>query len=289
MQTISISQNRFKKFQKLQLDKIIMNTEGELFIISDKEKWTKNPKIVKKLYINDGDNFDNKEKINIEELVIPEKLVIVGGQITGFTMPYINGENLSFVLKNNKFNRKQNIKYLKEIGVILDKMKHLRENGVIEDFYLNDIHEENFMLNNDTGKVNVVDLDSCKINDNKPFSARYLAPCSQVVELSNKYFINEDKSAYGYIIPNENSDLFCYIMIILNYIYDGQINKLSIENYYTYMQYLLDVGFPYELVDVFSKVYEYVDNENPYELLDMLPSELGQASNKVFKKIANIN
>lgn len=166
-------------------------------------------------------------------------------------------------------------------------MKKIRDKKITEDFYLNDMHEANFMVDKN-GIIRVIDIDSCKIGNNKISTSKYLNPFSQIAEMPYKYYQNHDYTSPGFIVPNNDSELYCYIIMILNYIYDGKITELSIEEFYTYMQYLKDIGFDKDLVDNFSNIYEYKNNENPYQLLETLPSNLGQASNKVFKKVANI-
>ena len=41
------------------------------------------------------------------------------------------------------------------------------------------------------------------------------------------------------VIAVENSDLYCYIMVILNYLYGSNLNTtVAIEEFYEYMNYL---------------------------------------------------
>lgn len=291
MKIVTISKRKFNELEKLPLSNTIFNTEAVLYLFQDKSKWKIEKKTFKKLYTDEGDSFgnklmtvnaliDNKEFIDIDELVMPEKLVAVDDQIVGFTMPYIENTNLSDILKDNSISNKIKIDYLKEIGSILNKMKKVREHGEIKDFYLNDLHEANFVLNHNTNKINVVDMDSCKINGNKPFVAKYLTPCSPISDMNNKYIINDEFKYPGYIVANENSDLFCYNVMILNYLYKDTITKLNKEEYYTYLQYLMDIDFPFDLVTSFSKIYEYTDNVNSMEYLEEIPAKAIFMANK---------
>ncbi len=293
MLTKNISYKKFKELKKLELDKSIVGKEGTLFFVDDKDKWDRNQKLVKRFYNTSGPTFSNKlytinslinqkENIDIDELVMPEKLVVSNSEIIGYTMDYIDGTNLGLLLKNPKLDREQAINYLKQIGIILEKISKLNEYGIVNNFYLNDVHEGNFVVNKE-GIVRVVDMDSCRIDDNNPFIAKYLCPFSQVDLYPEKYSQKAAKGSGGYIMPDKNSDLYCYNIMILNYLYQDNITKLDIPELYEYLNYLISIGFPYELVDSFNKLFENTDNINPYELLDLIPCDKGRAIKKVYE------
>ena len=301
METINFSNYSFKKLHKLCLDSNIMNTEGKLFIIPEKSKWDTYSKVLKIFYNNEGSIFgnklftinsliDNKDEINIDELVFPEKLAVINGKICGYTMPYIENMNLGVFLKDNSIPNEQKIYYLKQIGEILEKLKNVRNNTNIKDFYLNDLHENNFVINLVSKKLNVIDLDSCKINGNKPCCSKYLSPISPINDIEKKYVKNKDTEYLGYIVPNHNSDLYCYNVIVLNYLFQNKITRLSIEEFYVYLNYLRKIGLPYKLVDKFSKLYQYMDNENIMNYLDyitpsvLINSNVTTFNDKVLKK-----
>jgi len=65
-------------------------------------------------------------------------------------------------------------------------MRRVRKYTYIKDFYLNDIHENNFVIDRNTDSVGVVDIDSCKINGNYTFGSRYLFPMSMIAN-NSKY------------------------------------------------------------------------------------------------------
>ncbi|UKI28760.1 MAG: hypothetical protein L6V78_07850 [Clostridium sp.] len=91
-----------------------------------------------------------------------------------FIMEVINLSSRSFKglrtleLPNTVYNTEVKIKYLKDIGTILEKMDEVRKYAELEDFYLNDLHEGNFIVDEE-GTLRVIDLDSCKIAGNMPF------------------------------------------------------------------------------------------------------------------------
>lgn len=294
MEVVNITKNGLKKLKKVSLGYGILNTEADLFIMKTKDKWNIEYKMLKTLFCTEGANFsnklftineliDNRSVINIDELVLPEKLLIVDGQVNGFIMPYIENTNFEEILNDINISNLQKIEYFKQISHILHKMDNLRNNSDITDFYLNDLHASNFILNKKTGKINVVDLDSCKINGNKPFAAKYLTPFSPISSMKAKYRVNKEINFLGYIIPDKNTDLYCYIMTLMNFLFKGRISSLGRDKYYLYLEYLRSINYPYELLDKLSKIYEYVDNEEISDELDLLTNDMiVMAQSKIF-------
>ena len=291
MEVVNITKNGLKKLKKVSLGYGILNTEADLFIMKTKDKWNIEYKMLKTLFCTEGANFsnklftineliDNRSVINIDELVLPEKLLIVDGQVNGFIMPYIENTNFEEILNDINISNLQKIEYFKQISHILHKMDNLRNNSDITDFYLNDLHAS---INKKTGKINVVDLDSCKINGNKPFAAKYLTPFSPISSMKAKYRVNKEINFLGYIIPDKNTDLYCYIMTLMNFLFKGRISSLGRDNYYLYLEYLRSINYPYELLDKLSKIYEYVDNEEIGDELDLLTNDMiVMAQSKIF-------
>lgn len=113
-------------------------------------------------------------------------------------------------------------------------------------------------------------MDSCKILDNCAFHARRLNPNHFLDDKTHKYLYNDQDSNYGYIIANENSDLFCYNLMILNYLYGKNILEMSMDEFFDYLNYLDTLEFDRELLDSFEKLTLGCDNENPHYLLDSI-------------------
>ena len=152
MQTMSISNKKFKELEQLYLAPSISHKEGEIYLIKDKNNWDISYKVLKRFYDNESPLFGNKlltlnilenSQIDIEELVMPDKLVINNGRLVGYTMEYIEGTNLKELFDNIKYDREKMIKHLKEIGIILEKIRKLNNYKKGVNFYLNDIHEAN--------------------------------------------------------------------------------------------------------------------------------------------------
>lgn len=295
MNIMNMSKYDLKKIKKFSLARGLINTEAELFILKVKNDWNIEYKMLKVFYNNSGSNFSNKlftinelidkkEIINMNELVIPEKILIINDEVKGFSMPYIKSVSFETVLNDFKIDNLNKIEYFKQISNILKKMDQLRKNSELSDFYLNDIHENNFIVNNETNKINVVDLDSCKIGGNKPFASKYLTMYAPISNMNSKYKINNDINFSSYIIPDKNTDLYCYTMMIINFLFKGKANLMNRDKYYLYLDYLRSIGYSYNLLDKFYKIYEYVDNELIDEELNELNNDMIYKShNKIFE------
>ena len=292
MKTISISKNKYQNLEPYQLPSSIFNTEAQLYILPIKNKWQTVNKLLKKLYITSGPIFGNKletlnslidfkEEIDMPEIVFPEKLAIVNLEVVGYTMDLIESINLETALRSYDVDAKTKIKYLKQIGEILEKMKLVRKFTSVQDFYLNDMHENNFVIDTKTNNIRVVDIDSCKINDNMTFASRYLSPDSIIKDIP-KYKLETDCRCGGYYKPTEDTDLYCYNIMILNTLFGGGIHRISLEEFYNYLEYLYSIGAPLELIDIFEKIVSNNRNENPYELLDSLTTIMKRSNKHVF-------
>lgn len=298
MQVVNFKQREFENFKPLDLPSNIFNTEAEMFIIPEKNKWTRKQTILKKLYIDMGETFSNKlytihelldkkDIIGIEELVMPEALATVNDELVGFTMPYVPNVNFQAVLNSKEITTTQKIAYLKEVGELLEKIKAVRKYTEVKDFYLNDIHENNFILNKETGKINAVDLDSCKIGNNLTAAARYLTPISQLPYIT-KYKTLEH-SVGGVYEVSENTEIYCYVVMIFNFFFGSNIGKLSIGDFYVYLDYLAKIGVSKEFLDKVSYIYVGKNNENPWEYLEELAPFYGRAHQNVFELVRKKN
>jgi hypothetical protein len=268
MAYLGFSDEELNKFHHLKLAYNIISTEGELFIVPRSFKTKGQPMVLKRFnFISDKMNtnkiltvkslISNQDKINIPEIVIPNALAIDSkGNVIGLTMPYINNVNLAVIFEDKEVDITQKKKWLIEIDNILLKMKALRDNKIIPNFYLNDLHLGNFIYNLKTNKVNVIDIDSCRILDNKPFPAKYLDIDSPIKNLPNKYISNPEMDYNGSYIANLDSDLYCYNMMILDYLFKGNLFLLKKEVFTDYLDYLNEIGISKTITDVYAKLYE---------------------------------
>ena len=264
--------NKFCNSETLYDIKDINHVESDLYV--------KNGIMYKKMNLSYGQfdnklntiNFliDNKNIINIEELVLPSGIAYLdkNSGIIVIKEKFIDNINFRYVLTSNLYSFSEKIEYFKQIGLILDKMKNIRNNTSIKDFYLCDLYTDNFILNTGTNRINVIDMDSCKINGNNSCSSYYLFE-NNVIDSVKKYKKKELSWFTEYEI-NENTDILCYIIMLISFISGCDINKVDIKEFYNYMDYLVNVGLSNKLVSILGKIYSNDDNVNPYLLLDEL-------------------
>ena len=281
MKTVSISKRKFENLEHFDLDDV--NTEGKIY----KFPYHGDLKLLKRLYVSDGIALAKKlftiEVLNSNELpkyfITPDSLVSVNNTVVGFTIPYVDGVTLRTLLYNDNYPNSIKIEYLKKIGSILDDMVGIRDNTELRHFYLNDIHESNFMVDYSTGDLCVIDLDGCKINPSFTFPARYLTN-KGLLNNTKKYNFEPDFRHGAYVMANRDSDL----IVILNFLYNGYINNMNITDYYDYLNYLRDIGVNKELIDIFYRIVSYGDNINPMDYLDSLTDEqICRAKQNVYK------
>ncbi len=290
MQIINMSKTKLNSLEPLILPKNVTSTECELF----KYPYYGKEKLLKKLHRTDGIIFANKlytiEALNANKdsmpsnFVLPESLVSINKKIEAFTMKYIKGINLSVILNNPDITYEEKIHYLKSIGRILEQMQNIRKYTNLNNFYLGDIHEDNFLVERDKQEVYIVDLDSCKIAGNKSFPGRYLTNSSLIKYNNTKYqTLSQTDDLADYKI-DENTDIYCYIIMILNYLYDGRVDRLSLDKFYDFINYLEDIKVNIELIECFNKIVVGGNNINPCNYLDTLTPKQVAGARRLYKK-----
>lgn len=291
MKVITMSNKKFELLKPLIIPNHILNTEAKLFEF----KYKNQDKLFKKLFVNSGPSFGNKlytlEMIDMnkkylpDSFSVPDYLVSVAGIIQGFTVPKREGIELSTFLRNEKQDLKEDIYYLKKVGEILEQLEYIRKCTPLKSLYINDLHESNFIVNNDKRQVYVIDLDSCKIGENQAFPAKLLIPNYLLKTCPIKYEISDNEIYGEHIRVSNNTDLYCYIIMILNYLYGQNISKITILEFYEYLNYLDRIGMNKELLDIFNNLIVEKDNTNPTNYLDTITNEhIYRAKEFVFKK-----
>lgn len=290
MQIINMSKTKLNSLEPLILPKNVTSTECELF----KYPYYGKEKLLKKLHRTDGIIFANKlytiEALNANKdsmpsnFILPESLVSINKKIEAFTMKYIKGINLSVILNNPDITYEEKIHYLKSIGRILEQMQNIRKYTNLNNFYLGDIHEDNFLVERDKQEIYIVNLDSCKIAGNKSFPGRYLTNSSLIKYNSTKYqTLSQTDDLADYKI-DENTDIYCYIIMILNYLYDGRVDRLSLDKFYDFINYLEDIKVNIELIECFNKIVVGGNNINPCNYLDTLTPKQVAGARRLYKK-----
>jgi len=287
MKIENIHSYQFNKLDKYILDKTIISTECELYIIPVKNKWNKYEKLLKKFFRINGEYFSNKlytinelndrkDEIDIDTLIFPDELISIDGIIQGFSMPFIrNNVNVLNLLSSNEIDIKTKLNILKEIGIIIDKIAR------IENFALGDIHEANFIYDLDEKRVKAVDLDSVKIGNNNPPISKFMIFNENLLRYQHKYPYDEETEIH---ISNNNTMYLSYIYMILNTISEAKSYRMSISEYYDYLQFLVDNKCGKELIDILSYIYFSKDNVSPLNFLDQIPDNV-DLTYKQFKKI----
>lgn len=292
MKTINISKKKFDNLEKLQLPNDIMNSESQIYELNYRGQL----KLLKKLYMSDGESFANKlytvQMLDIFKEYLPssfcppDSLVSIDGITVGFTVPKLEGLPLTSILNDKKINTQEKIDYLKGIGVILKQLSATRRFTELNSIYINDLHDSNFIVNPKSRDIHVIDLDSCKIGDNQGLPARFLSVKGLFEYCPSKYEISNKKISSGCVIPNSDSDLYCYIIMLLNFLYGENVNKFSPDEFYEYLNYLNYLGITKELIDAFQAILQERENINPLGLLDSLTDEqVARANQKVYKVV----
>lgn len=211
MKNLVISQKQFEKMDKYILDNSICSIEAQLFVWNTKKDCDQQKKLLKKYHVTGQEYFKNKlytinmlisnsEALQMPELVLPEQLLTIDDETVGYVMPFIeNNINLGTLLNSDSINLLKKIQILKEIGKILNKTLHIQNLNI--NFFLGDIHENNFIFDRDKKIFKAVDLDSCRIGRNDSSISRYLTFNDKLWDYPQKYPLNENDIH----ISNENT------------------------------------------------------------------------------------
>lgn len=290
MRIISLTNKEFAKLEKYHIQNSILNTEANFYLLNKKEKWNLVTYLLKYLHIQANEEFANKlltvsmlgdkgKELEVEELVIPEHLVAIDNVACSFTSRLEKGDNLGIILQNPKISNEEKLYYLYKVGNVVKKVQNNCKH--VMPFHFGDLHPYNFLIERDTEKLHVVDLDSAYLETTYPAPSYYL--CKNKKNLRNlpeKYHIHENDM----IIPNNNTDLFCYNTMVLETIARENISIVGMEMYYDYLKYLKDLGFGENIINSFERLYWPNENISAYEYFDEIPiNKIGQAGMKVYR------
>lgn len=139
MKVVNLTTRQLKKIPTLNLSSNIVNTEANLYIYTSKTKYNYVTELLKLYYNQEIDHIADKiaiiskliatfESLDMEELVTPSALVCLDGEISGFTMPFIEDNvNLTLLLNNPKVKLSFKLQFLKKILAILIKINNSHE------------------------------------------------------------------------------------------------------------------------------------------------------------------
>lgn len=292
MNVITLSKKKFESLEPLRLSKEVINTESSILDFYYRGKH----KIIKKLFYQEGRVFANKlytlemlstyQQYLPESFHIPDSLISSNNHIQGFCLDFIEGINLACLLADSKVPLGEKKYYLAAVGEILRQMQTIRNYTPLNDLYLCDMHSSNFIVKTDNKSLAVVDLDSCKINGNKSSVSKYLYQYGLLSCVKGKYQYNSDESEIGDIRADENTDLYCYSMMLLDFLYGDSVSDMSLNDYYDYLDYLKRIGVNSSLVDAFYDLVSNKKNENPSGFIESLDSnQVCRAKRIVYEKV----
>ena len=286
MKKINITESEFKNLDYINLFGT-WHTESRLY---------KNPfdnaSIIKIYKVFDDEKYMSDKRKNIEnlyyfsiknnipELVIPTYLLTIDDEFRGIIEPKIIGKNASYYLTNSDTSIKTKIEILKQIGTILEKIHNTNPKY---NAAFGDVHSDNFIVRKTKHSINTygIDTDSMKLYDIN-FGAGYYFCDNPFVSFLDKY----EKGFEDSVIPNYQTDIYSYIMMILEVIAaDECIVDLDINKYKKYIDYLDRLGFNSDLLKCFLSIYDdKIDNINPLPYLDSLEMISEKSSKLAFSK-----
>ena len=90
------------------------------------------------------------------------------------------------------------------------------------------------------------------------------------------------------IFTIKNISLFIFmtaiLALILNYLYDGRVDRLSLDKFYDFINYLEDIKVNIELIECFNKIVVGGNNINPCNYLDTLTPKQVAGARRLYKK-----
>ena len=277
----NLRMKQIKKLRELYLEPGVLNTEAYMLVLNRKYSPDKKERVFKyldsqedkdvmskKLYtITTLDTLD--EYKSIKELIIPDSIIYVDGKIAGFACPLVyNHRNLGLIINNPSIPLNIKLAYIKQMGDIIDKVQRNSNND--NKFQFGDLNEFNFIIDNDD-KVKAIDLDSSYLGVGEPLNmAYYLLKNEYIKSLPEKY----KSSKKGIVIPSDNTDLYCYNMIILNALSKNYLHRVDIQTFYDYLDYIKKLSLPSDLIEAINNIYIPKDNINPKDCLEYIDSSL---------------
>lgn len=289
----NLRMKQIKKLRELYLEPGVLNTEAYMLVLNRKYSDDKKERVFKYLDMQEDKNIMSKklytvttldtldEYKNIEELIIPDSIIYVDGNIAGFACPIVyNHKNLGVLINNPNVPLETKLSYIKQMGDIIDKVERVEYSN--NKFQFGDLNEYNFIIDKDN-KVKAIDLDSAYLGIGEPLNmAYYLLKNKYIKSIPEKYKATKK----GIVIPSNNTDLYCYNMIILNALSKNNLHRVDIQTFYEYLDYIKDLNLPSDLIESINNIYIPKDNINPKDCLEYIDNSLEEKLEfKTFQKI----
>lgn len=209
-----------------------------------------------------------EERIHLEKfknLLIPESFATKNHQKIGILLPQGYPDNIGTFL-DKKYSFETRISVLKNLGKLLHDLQTLRkEEHILTDFFIGDLHEKNVLFDMLTKEIQICDLDSCKIHNNQNSPIKHRSP----IYLTEKYYDENGKT-----IISQESDLYCYIVIIFRVLFSIDITYFTLNGYKKFFSLLKIEGMPTPFIKAFQRTYTKYPNTNPYNSLEYLEEKL---------------
>ena len=281
MREIALKEKELLKLKKYHL-KNIVSTESYIYYYKKDKNF--NNILLKKFHRTDQDIIERKERTieaiqksalkDYEELVIPKDIVTISGIKSGFTIKEVtNNTNLHIYLNDKKIKSEEKLEVLKKIGLLLKKTQHQNQ-----EFYFSDLQDYNFLVD-DNKNIYAVDLDSSAVRTDKPIACKYIVLYDKTRGLK-KYKTNCNREVY----PNHEVDNYCFNTMVLNFLSTTPINRLSFEEYSSYLDYLLETNMiSNNIYNILINQYTNKYTESIIDYFDEIKKETGRASYKVYE------
>jgi len=273
MEILKISNKDINKLEKYNLLNGIHNSESNIFIYKNNEllKLFKNSFDVENKFYVLKKLFYIKENLDFKELVLPNKLVTVDKEPSGYLMDYIkNNTNIGVVLAHEEisfYNKKFLLIEIANIVKKIEKNKSLNELS----FHLGDIHEYNFIYDNKENMIKAIDIDSSYVLGAEAPVSKFLSYNDKLWDLKDKYPYKIDNiRRLAKHIPNKNTTILSYVYMLLNILTGEYSPDFSIKKFCETLNMLNESGINKELLDSIYNIYFPDDNYFDYELIDSI-------------------
>ena len=286
MREIALNESNINRLKEYPLQDVF-STESTIYYY--KRDHEEGSLLLKKLFLTDEkrvgrkeetiDRLQESELATYKELVIPQDIVTIGGVKSGFTIKEVEDcRNLHLLLKDYSVPTKRKIEILRKIGDLVKRVECQEQ-----EFYFGDLQDYNFLVDN-ADDVYAVDLDSSAVSRKKPLDTKYIIIDKKTHGIE-KYKVNKAGRAY----PSRNVDRYCYNTMVLNFLAGLEMNRVSFQEYFQYIDYLANVGIiPEEMRQVYINHYSDKDNELVTDYLEEVPEENGRGRFKVYQALQKI-
>ena len=208
-----------------------------------------------------------------DRFVLPDIIFEQKSEIIGYSMPYIQGVSLS----QQKYLPMAQFKQL--VQRVYDDILFINNKA---GFSLADLHEDNLILGDD-GQWYHIDLDGWYCRNGKGRRSRYITFAKEkLIRLDTKYEFDIN----GNVIPNLNSDLFCLVQMILNYLIQKEFcfAEMTEGDQFRYLQYISDCCDGADIACMYNHLFSCEDNTIDMKAILSFPEDISSFSYDSFIK-----